>query len=130
MPYFALAERRSGPRYPTDGLMVSVRKKGRLAQLQGIAQDFNRHGVAVQIDQPIGKDTEIFVTLASGEIHIQNVAGIVHNCVAVKTGYRCGIQFRTASRRQADQHAINKRLCLLESRIEEFLAGNEISQEP
>ncbi len=120
MPYFALAERRTGPRYPTDGLLVSVRKKGRLAHLQGIAQDFNRHGMALQVDQPIAKDTKIFVTLASGEILVQNVAGIVHNCVAVATGYRCGIQFRTAWCRQADQTETIAHLCNLETRFAEF----------
>ena len=120
MPYFALAERRLKTRYPTDGLVVSVRKKGGLLHLQGLAADFNRHGIALLLNQALGKDSKVFISLAFGEIQVHNVVGIVHNCVALKEGYRCGIQFRTASNQQMEQTETNLRLRNLE---EQFIAA-------
>jgi PilZ domain-containing protein len=110
MPYFALAERRLKARYPTDGLVVSVRKKGGLLHLQGLAADFNRHGIALLLNQALSKDSKVFISLVYGDIQVHNVVGIVHNCVALKDGYRCGIQFRTASNQQMEQTETN--LCL------------------
>lgn len=118
MPHFALAERRSKPRYHTDGLLVSVRKKGRLGQLQGLAQDFNRHGLAMIIDQPLPKDATVYVCLSSGDLRVENVIGVVHNCIGIADGYRCGIQFRTSSDLQLDQEVTEQDLCVLEARFE------------
>ncbi len=120
MPYFALAERRLRARYPSDGLVVSVRKKGGLLNLQGLAADFNRHGIALLLNQALSKDSKVFISLGLGEIQIQNVVGIVHNCVALPEGYRCGIQFRTASNQQMEQTETNVRLRMLE---EHFIAA-------
>jgi len=121
MPYFALAERRLNLRYPADGLVVSVRKKGGLLHLQGLATDFNRHGIALLLNQALGKDSKVFISLGLGDIQIQNVVGIVHNCVALQEGYRCGIQFRTASNQQMEQTETNMRLRKLE---EQFAAAD------
>lgn len=117
MPQFALAERRSKPRYPTDGLLVSVRRKGRLGLLEGLAQDFNRHGVALLVDQPLRKDTKLYVSLISGDMKVDNVIGIVHNCIALTDGYRCGIQFRTNSELQLDKEMTAHALVILEARF-------------
>ncbi len=117
MPHFALAERRSKPRYSTDGLLVSVRKKGRMGQLQGLAQDFNRHGLAMIIDQPLPKDATVYVCLVSGDLRLDNVIGVVHNCIGMAKGYRCGIQFRTNSDLQMDQEFTEQELYILEARF-------------
>jgi hypothetical protein len=117
MPQPALAERRSKPRYPTDGLLVWVRKKGRLGHLEGLAQDFNRHGLAMLIDQPLPKDATVYVSLFNDEIKLDNVIGIVHNCTGLADGYRCGIQFRTYSELQLDKAPTERVLAILEARF-------------
>ena len=117
MPNFALAERRSKPRFPSDGLLVHVRRKGRLGQLEGLAQDFNRFGVAIVVDQPLPKDALVFITLCSGALKLDNVIGVVHNCTAVTGGYRCGIQFRTDSELQMDPVMTEQELTILETRF-------------
>ena len=116
MPDQDLAERRHQPRYPSDGLMVYVRKKGRFAQLEGLATDFNRHGLALVIDQPLPKDALVYVSLASGDLRVTDVLGVVHNCCSCPGGYRCGIQFRTNSDLQLDQALTEQELCILEAR--------------
>lgn len=116
MPDQDLAERRYQPRYPADGLMVYVRKKGRFAQLEGLATDFNRHGLALVIDQPLPKDALVFISLASGDLRVNDVLGVVHNCCSCPGGYRCGIQFRTGSDVQMDQAMTEQELSILEAR--------------
>ena len=122
MPDLVLAERRSQPRYPSDGLMVYVRKKGRFGQLEGLAVDFNRHGLALVIDQPLPKETKVFLSLASGDLRINDVMGVVHNCCSSPGGYRCGIQFRTQSRMQFDQSLIEQKLSIFEARDKASIA--------
>lgn len=117
MPYFALAERRTTPRYDSDGMMVGVRRKGRLALLQGPAHDFNRHGLALVLDQPLPKDATVYVSLHAGEVKLDNIIGVVHNCIALEQGYRCGIQFRTYSDLQFDQDVTSASLTELEARF-------------
>jgi hypothetical protein len=121
MPYFALAERRLKERYPADGLVVSVRKKGGLLNLQALATDFNRHGIALLLNQALAKDSKVYISLGFGDTQIQNVVGIVHNCVALQAGYRCGIQFRTAQ--QTEQMETNVRLQMLEDQFAEMSVG-------
>jgi hypothetical protein len=119
MPNFAFAERRSHPRIPTDGLLVSVRRKGRLTRLEGMAQDFNRFGLAMIIDQPLPKDSTVFLSLTSCAAKIENIIGVVHNCTSLTHGYRCGVQFRTASELQYDQRHIEENLRALEKHFNE-----------
>jgi len=115
MPHFALAERRTTTRFESDGMIVSVRRKGRLGQLQGPAHDFNRYGLALVLDQPLAKEATVYVSLHAGETKLDNVIGVVHNCIALTSGYRCGIQFRTSSGLQLDQVSTFESLCLLEA---------------
>ncbi len=124
MPYFALAERRLKDRYPADGLVVSVRKKGGLLHLQGLATDFNRYGIALVLNQALAKDSKVYISLGFGDTRIQNVVGVVHNCVALQAGYRCGIQFRTAQ--QSEQMETNVRLQLLEDQFVAMDAGRSV----
>ena len=114
MPHFALAERRTTTRFAPNGMIVSVRRKGRLGHLQGPAHDFNRHGLALILDQPLPKDATVYVGLHAGETKLDNIIGVVHNCIALASGYRCGIQFRTYSELQLDQDSTLESLCLLE----------------
>lgn len=117
MPHFAPAERRDTPRYSSDGLIVSVRKKGRLSYIEGLAHDFNRHGLALILDQPLPKDTTVYVSLSSGDMKLDNVIGVVHNCIGLPKGYRCGIQFRTYSELQLDQGLTERELGIFEARF-------------
>jgi len=117
MEHSNLHERRRHPRYPTASLPVRVRKKGRFATLDGMAADFNRHGMGLIIDQPLPKDSVVFLTIADGCTRIKNVRGVVHNCCATPAGYRCGVQFRTDSPQQFDGGTVSQQLLMLESRL-------------
>ena len=121
MPKFFLTERRNTPRYPSDGLLVSVRRKGRLGHLAGLAHDFNRHGLALIIDQPLPKEATSYVSLISGDMKVDDVISVVHNCIALPTGYRCGIQFRICSELQRDQGLTEKKLGMFEARFKGML---------
>ena len=111
------AERRLEPRFPTDDLVVGVRVKGRLARLEGVAIDFNRHGLALVLDQPIRKDATVYIDLNNGDTHLDHVVGVVHNCTSLEFGYRAGVQFRTQCALQHDQASIEQTLTILESRF-------------
>ena len=114
MPKIARAVRRKNKRFDTDGLIVSVRRKGRIARLIGAAEDFNRHGVGLVIDQPLSKDSLVYLSIRSAYAKIDNIIGIVHNCISQEAGYRCGIQFRTHSPLQDDRREIERLLGELE----------------
>ena len=97
--------------------MVWLRRKGRLSRLEGPAIDFNRHGLAIVLDQPLPKDTNVFISLLCGDIRIDNVLGVVHNCISHEHGFRCGIQFRNNSQLQFDKPKVEKGLRILEARF-------------
>ncbi len=109
------AERRTRPRYDAAGLSILVRAKGRLARLRGMVLNFNQHGLAVFLDQPLTKHSLVFMTLQISTRRIEEVVGVVHNCTAFAEGYRCGIQFRTDSSMQFDQDLVRERLATLEA---------------
>ena len=118
MSNVALAERRSSPRFPSDGLLVSVRRKGRLGRMEGMAQDFNRHGVAMVVPQSLPKDATVYLSLFNGAIRVDNIVGVVHNCTALTQGFRCGIQFRTCSNLQLDRELTEHELATMESQFQ------------
>ncbi len=114
MQHQGAAERRSLPRYDASGLSITLRVKGRLARLQGAVVDFNRHGMAVCLDQPIKKDKHCYITIhMAGEV-MHEVVGIVHNCTALDHGFRCGVRFRPDSALQFDQDVVQAQLEALE----------------
>jgi len=82
-----------------------------------LARDFNRHGLALVLDQPLPKDATVYVSLSSGETHVDNIVGVVHNCFGLEMGYRCGIAFRTDCGLQMDQGLVKQTLCILEARF-------------
>ncbi len=114
MAHSVLAERRALPRLPAEGMLVRVRRKGRIGRLEGIARDYNRHGIGLVLDQPLPKDATVYISMVCGDDRLENVIGIVHNCLALDGGYRCGIQFRTTSHLQMDRCAIELALTQLE----------------
>lgn len=120
MPSSALAERRGAPRFRSDGLLVGIRVKGRFGRLEGIPADFNRHGVALVLDQPLAIEKVVYVMLNNGRMRLENVVGIVHNCIAQAQGFRCGVQFRTNSELQFDKRHIEHELQILEARFKTF----------
>ncbi|MEM9620401.1 MAG: PilZ domain-containing protein [Pseudomonadota bacterium] len=126
MADFALAERRSKPRIPTESLVVSVRRKGRINRLVGLAINFNRYGVAIVLDQPLNKDSTVYLALSHGDTHVDELIGVVHNCISQDQGYRCGIQFRTQSPMQFDREMVESRLRQLEARFSAHTSLTEV----
>ena len=123
MQHAGSAERRRHPRFDVSGLSVSLRIKGRLSRLQGSVLDFNRHGIAVCIDQPISKDKQCFISIHLAGSSLHDIVGVVHNCTTLPDGYRCGIQFRTESDLQFDQDAVHQQLDLLEQMFSDAIAA-------
>jgi hypothetical protein len=111
------SERRAQPRLESRGLAVTIRAKGRLARLRGMVLDFNRHGLAVFLDQPLTKHLQVFLTLQAASCGVRDLIGVVHNCTAFAEGYRCGIQFRTDSGLQLDPDKTRESLQQLEAEL-------------
>ena len=108
-------DRRSTDRVPAHGLIAVIRRKGRITRLQGAVADFNRHGMAMVLDQPLPKDTTIIISLTGAGQRLDNLIGVVHNCISADHGFRCGIQFRTRSGLQHDCNEVEAQLATLES---------------
>jgi hypothetical protein len=121
------SERRAVPRFTGQDMKVSVRQQGRIARTHSTALDFNRFGVAVLTQGPLEKAKPVFLTLECRGLQLENVVGVVHNCIAQDGGYRCGIQFRTQSTLQFDRNLVERTLQQLEI---ELLAnpGDEAEQ--
>jgi hypothetical protein len=109
------SDRRSLPRFIGRDLAVGLRQRGRLSRTPVTVLDFNRFGIAVLMREPLAKEKQIFLTLKCGEVRLDNVIGVVHNCIAQHGGYRCGIQFRTRSELQFDKDQVERALRLLEA---------------
>ena len=84
-----------------------------------MAQDFNRHGVAMVVAQSLPKDATVYVSLFNGSRRVDNIVGVVHNCTLLGKEYRCGIQFRTCSDLQLDQEATENDLAAMEAHFNE-----------
>ena len=110
-------DRRSQPRFRSDLLVAHVRIKGQFNRVPVEVLDFNRHGLAVRIEQPLPKDQLVFLTLDTDEISVSRVIGVVHNCLPSSSGYRCGIRFRTQSGLQFDREKVELQLAGLEQRL-------------
>jgi len=119
----SLHDRRSEPRYHGSGLCAQLRLKGQLGWSSVEVLDFNRYGLAVRSDRPLPKDQIVFLSLDDGEQALERVIGVVHNCLILDVGYRCGIRFRTQSSLQFDREIVEKRLRALER----ALAGRSLA---
>ena len=110
----APSDRRTLPRFTGDDLQIALRQRGRLSRTTASVLDFNRFGIAVLIREPLPKEKQIFLSLRCGEVHLDNVIGVVHNCIPQQDGFRCGIQFRTRSELQFDKDLVENVLLDLE----------------
>ena len=110
----APSDRRTLPRFTGDELQVALRQRGRLSRTAASVLDFNRFGIAVLIREPLPKEKQIFLSLRYREVYLDNVIGVVHNCIAQQDGFRCGIQFRTRSELQFDKDLVENALFDLE----------------
>ena len=111
------SERRSFPQFATRDVTVYVRPRGQIAQLPAELVDFNHHGVAMMLTVPLSKDKEVFLHLACGDIKLDDVVGVVHNCVRQGDSYRCGVRFRTQSRAQFDRRLAESSLLKIEAMV-------------
>ena len=108
-------DRRSEPRFSSDVLSARVRLKGQLSRVSVEVLDFNRLGLAIQIDRPLPKEQLVFLSLDDGRTSLPRIVGIVHNCMPQAPGYRCGIRFRTQSKLQFDREQVEAYLVELEA---------------
>ena len=117
MPIISFIERRARQRSPANGLLVTVRRSGRISRLEGAAVDFSRFGVGIILDQSLPKDSLVYLKIVGAAHYLDGIIGIVHNCIALDSGYRCGIQFRTSSQRQDNQQQVEASLIRLEDQF-------------
>lgn len=130
-------DRRTYPRREAPELAVTLRQRGQLARCRARVIDFNRFGMAVFTDRPLDKDRRLFISLRWEEIRLENVVGVVHNCIphepppagappedgGNRHGYRCGIRFRTRSELQLDQQQVEVDLMRLELALAKVAAS-------
>ena len=126
-----IQERRGRPRLPgSAGLSAELRIKGRMGQFSVQVLDFNRFGLAACCQRPLPKDQIVFLTLSDGERLLQRVIGVVHNCLSMDGGYRCGIRFRTQSALQFDREEVESALAALEADLLDRLdSGHPAAEE-
>ena len=112
------AERRALPRLDGQQIAAYVRRKGSFSRQSVEVLDFNRHGAAIHLHTPLPREQVIYLTLKLGATQLERIIGVVHNCLNLKSGYRCGVRFRTQSDLQFDRAAIEDELVALERRLE------------
>ena len=122
MPSISFIERRVRKRKVANGLLVTVRRSGHISHLEGAAVDFSRFGVGIILDQSLPKDSLVYLKIVGAAHYLDSVIGIVHNCIALDVGYRCGIQFRTSSERQDNQQQVEASLIRLENQFKNISA--------
>ncbi len=110
----AAGDRRKTRRVDGSRIEVALRPRGRLGALPAMAVDFSRYGIAVHIDQPLPKDRPVYLSLRCDELRVDNLVGIVHNCVRQGQRFRCGIRFRPSSELQQDRVEVELALERLE----------------
>ncbi len=108
-------DRRELPRIRTDEIEVDVRPQGRLVRLRAQAVDFNRYGVAVLTDVPLKLQKTVYISLRCGDLRLDNLAGVVHNCCPQEHSYRSGIQFRIHAELKTDRPQVEALLTSLDS---------------
>jgi len=108
-------DRRELPRIRADAIEVEVRPQGRLARMRARAVDFNRYGVAVLTEVPLKLQKTVYITLRCGDLRLDNLVGVVHNCCAQDQSYRSGIRFRIHAELKTDRPLVEAVLTSLES---------------
>jgi len=110
-------DRRRSSRVDGTGIAVALRPRGRLGAIAADAVDFNRHGIAVRTAMPLTKERLVFVNLRWGDLRLDNLVGVVHNCVRQGNMYRTGIRFRPSSELQRDRQLVEVALSGLEAAL-------------
>ena len=110
-------ERRALPRLEGQDISAFVRLKGSFSRITVEVLDFNRHGAAIHLHTPLPLQQVVFLTLKHGATQLERIIGVVHNCLDLKSGFRCGIRFRTQSELQFDKAATEDQLAALESHL-------------
>jgi len=110
-------DRRRNPRVGGDRIAVTLRPRGRLSAISASAVDFNRHGIAVHTEIALDKDRTVYLSLRCDEVRLDNLVGVVHNCVRRGNKYRSGILFRPSSELQLDKQQVEAVLACLESKL-------------
>ena len=110
-------ERRALPRLEGQDISAFVRLKGSFSRITVEVLDFNRHGAASHLHTPLPLQQVVFLTLKHGATQLERIIGVVHNCLDLKSGFRCGIRFRTQSELQFDKAATEDQLAALESHL-------------
>lgn len=108
-------DRRQTPRSPAAALSVTLRPKGRIGSMTAEAVDFNRYGIAVRAAQALTLEQPVFLNLACEDVRVDQIVGIVHNCLRLGEAYRIGIRFRLNSPLQRDRPLIERQLSCLEA---------------
>ena len=104
---------------------MEIRLQGRLARLPAEALDFNRYGIAVLTEIPLKLHKAVYLTLRWGELRLDNLAGVVHNCCKHNQRFRCGIRFRVHAVLQTDRPVVEAMLTSMEA-----LAPDQSSMRP
>lgn len=107
-------ERRELPRVSAEGFQVDLRPQGRLARMQAQAVDFNRYGIAVVTTTALKERKKVYVTLRLGDLQLDSLVGVVHNCCQHEGGFRCGIRFKTHAELQTDRALVESLLTSME----------------
>jgi hypothetical protein len=110
-------DRRRKPRFDGSRIAVALRPRGRLGAIPAQALDFNRHGIAVHTATPLEKDRQVYLSLRCEDVRLDNLVGVVHNCVRQGNQYRCGIRFRPGSDLQQDKRLVEAVLAGLEEAL-------------
>ncbi len=111
-------DRRQLPRLAADQLQVYIRQRHSFRRKRTTAVDFNRYGIAVMSPLPYRVDAPLVVELCHPRVLSDvKVAGVVHNCLQLEQGFRCGIRFRLQSRFQFDTEQIETYLRALEAEL-------------
>lgn len=110
-------DRRRDERLDGAHIAVALRPRGRLGAIAAEAVDFTRHGIAVHTDQPLAKDRTVYLSLCCGDVRVDHLVGVVHNCVRRDGRYRSGIRFRVSSDLQRDRVQVEALLACLEASL-------------
>ena len=110
-------DRRGTPRLDGTLIAVTLRPRGRLGTVTAQAVDFNRYGIAVHTESPLDKDRVVYLNLQCGDVRLENLVGVVHNCVRRGSIFRSGIRFRPSSELQHDKPLVEALLPALEAAV-------------
>ena len=107
-------ERRELSRVNAESFQVELRPQGRLARVRAQPVDFNRHGIGVVTTAPLKERKNVYLKLRLGDLQLDNLIGVVHNCSQHEGGFRCGIRFKIHAELQTDRVLVETLLTSME----------------